>query len=152
VEGLLTYSEATGLDDSDLWAAREYHGTDVLGYKIALCQRDVAIYGGILAFGLLFALAGRKIRSIPWFIWIIFGIIPIGIDGLSQLLSQPPINLLPFRESTPTLRLITGFLFGFVTAWFGYPLVEQSMLDTKGYLSGKLERLKNQSIGNLNRN
>lgn len=144
VEGMLSYSDATGLHESDLWAARDLTGNEILGYKIALCQRDVAIYGGILAFGILFGISGRKIRSIPWFIWIIFGIIPIGIDGLSQLASQSPFNFFPIRESTPAIRTITGFLFGFMTAWFGYPYVEQSMIDTKEYLAGKLKRINNQ--------
>jgi uncharacterized membrane protein len=140
VKGLMTYSEATGLDESDLWTAREYVGNDLIGYKIALCERDVAIYGGILTFGLVFGILRRRIIALPWFIWIILGILPIGIDGLSQLVSQPPMSWLPFRESTPQLRLITGFLFGFMTAWFSYPLVEQSMIDTRAYLTEKLKR------------
>jgi uncharacterized membrane protein len=144
VEIIMPYSEATGLDESDLWAARTYTGDELVGYKIALCQRDVAIYGGILIFGLVFGASRKKIRSIPWYIWIVFGVLPIGLDGVSQLISQPPINLLPIRESTPILRSLTGFLFGFMTAWFGYPLVEESMNDTKDYLVGKLDRINRQ--------
>jgi uncharacterized membrane protein len=146
VDELMTFSEVTGLDETDLWGARTYVGNEMVGYKIALCQRDLAIYGGILIFGLIFSLARDKIRSIPWFIWIIIGILPIGIDGVSQLISQPPMSLLPYRESTPFLRSITGFLFGFMTAWFGYPLVEESMKDTQEYLQEKLKRVNHQTI------
>jgi hypothetical protein len=31
------------------------------------------------------------------------------------------------RESTPFLRILTGGMFGFFTAWFGYPIVEDSV-------------------------
>jgi uncharacterized membrane protein len=68
--------------------------------------------------------------------------VPIALDGLSQLLSQPPLNILPYRESTPMLRTITGFLFGFMTAWFGYPYVEESMSENYKYLGIKLSKAK----------
>jgi uncharacterized membrane protein len=146
VDGLITYSQATGLDDANLWEAREFKGNDILGYKVALCQRDVAIYAGILLFGLLFAATRRRIKSLNWVAWLILGILPIGLDGVSQLLSQLPIlNIIPFRESTPFLRSLTGGLFGSVTAWFGYPLVEESMRDTRLYLDGKLNRIHSQA-------
>ena len=69
-------------------------------------------------------------------------IVPIGLDGFSQLISQPPINLIPVRESTPFLRTLTGFLFGFVTAWFGYPYVEESMQENRKFLEGKLSQAR----------
>jgi uncharacterized membrane protein len=137
VNNLMSYEEATGLNSNDLLAAREFVGNPQLGYKVALCERDVAIYGGILVFGIIFALSKRKLKSIHWVIWIIFGILPIALDGVSQLLSQPPLNLIPYRESTPLLRTITGFLFGFLTAWFGYPYVEESMSENRKYLEEK---------------
>jgi uncharacterized membrane protein len=136
--GLVTFQQATGIDGSDLLAARAFIGNTQLGYKVALCERDIAIYGGILLFGILFALLKRKIKPIHWLIWIIFGILPIAIDGVSQLISQPPLGFIPFRESTPFFRTLTGFLFGFLTAWFGYPYVEASMSENRKYLEGKL--------------
>ena len=75
-------------------------------------------------------------------VWLLIAIAPIGLDGFSQLLSQPPLGLFPFRESTPTLRVLTGFLFGFFTAWFGYPLVEESMVDTRKLMQAKWDRLR----------
>jgi uncharacterized membrane protein len=142
--GVLTYLEATGLDEDDLWAAREFVGNENIGYKVALCQRDVAIYAGLLCFGLIFAITGRRIRSLHWAIWLLVGIVPIAVDGLSQLVSQIPfIPIVSLRESTPFLRTLTGFLFGFTTGWFGYPLVEDSMRDTQRYLDSKRKRLSN---------
>jgi uncharacterized membrane protein len=144
VDNLMPYSTAIGLNEDDELAARQFIGNPTVGYKVALCERDVAIYGGILLFGLVFALTGKKIKPLPWYLWILVGIVPIGIDGFSQLLSQPPLNLFPYRESTPLLRSITGFLFGFTTAWFGYPIVEESMQDLRRYYGQKLARAKAQ--------
>jgi uncharacterized membrane protein len=124
---VLTYQETTGLPGDDLWAARNFRGNKVLGFKVALCERDVAIYVGILLFGLIFGISHQRLKGFPWYIWVPLGILPIALDGLSQLLSQPPLSPLPFRESTPMLRIITGWMFGFFTAWYGYPIAEASM-------------------------
>lgn len=145
VESLIPYTEATGLDENNLWEARRYVGNEVIGYKVSLCQRDVAIYAGILLFGLIFAATQRRLRSLHWVVWLILGIVPVGLDGLSQLFSQLPlISLVTFRESTPFLRTLTGGMFGLFTAWFGYPLVEESMRGTRLYLDSKRKRLQGQ--------
>jgi uncharacterized membrane protein len=144
VENLIPYGVATGLSENEELAARQFVGNPEVGYKVALCERDVAIYGGILLFGLIFSLSGRRIKHLPWYLWLLVGILPIALDGFSQLLSQPPLNMFPYRESTPLLRTITGFLFGFTTAWFGYPIVEESMADVRRYYGQKLARARAQ--------
>ena len=148
VDELLTYSQATGMGEEstvrDLYQAREFVGNSILGYKIALCQRDVAIYFGILLFGVLYALTGRRIPQLPWYLWLLLGVVPVALDGLSQLLSQPPLDFLSFRESTPFLRSLTGFLFGVSTAWFGYPIVEETMAESRRMMTRKRERLERQ--------
>ncbi|MBN1668402.1 MAG: DUF2085 domain-containing protein [Anaerolineales bacterium] len=152
LEGLMTFQEATGLDESGLIAARNFIGNEVVGYKVALCERDVAIYGGILIFGLLFGLTGRRWKSLHILLWLLIGLLPIAVDGLSQLIGemfrQPGLefldfltNIVPDRESTPFLRTLTGFLFGFTTAWFGYPLVEETMQDARRLLAVKFARV-----------
>ncbi len=105
-----------------------------MGYKIALCQRDIAIYGFILVFGLIFSASGRKIKPLPWYLWFLIGIVPIGLDGFSQLLSQTGWGLfawIPVRESTPLFRVVTGGLFGFASAWFGFPYLEESVVGNR---------------------
>jgi uncharacterized membrane protein len=147
VPGLLTYDQAIG-NENDLAAARSFIGNETVGYKVAFCQRDVAIYGSILLFGLLFSLVKKYIKSPPWYVWIIIGIVPIAIDGFSQLPSlMTGINLswLPMRESTPLLRTVSGFLFGFLTAWYGYPFVEESIRDTRRILLQKMA-VVNQTV------
>lgn len=143
---LISYGTVTGLSEGDgavdRMDARNYIGDERVGYKVALCQRDIAIYGGILLFGLIFGITGKRIPGLPWYIWILFGILPIAVDGLSQLISQPPLSFISYRESTWIYRILTGFLFGFTTAWFGYPLVEDSMKGTREVMRMKKKRFE----------
>ncbi|MBL7161777.1 MAG: DUF2085 domain-containing protein [Anaerolineales bacterium] len=148
IDGYQTFNEATGLDENTLIPARQFVGNDQVGYKLALCQRDMAIYGAMLFFGVLFVLTGRQIKALPWWIWVLLGLFPIGLDGGSQLVGmfvsafegsfwETLAQFFPPRESTPFLRVLTGFLFGFTTAWFGYPLVEETMVETRLMLTKK---------------
>jgi uncharacterized membrane protein len=143
VAGVKTFEQETGIPNlSDPYSytrfdARAYIGDETVGYKVALCERDVAIYLALLAFGLIFGLTGRRIKSLHWALWILIGIAPIGLDGFSQLFSQFNwswlMTVLPYRESTPFLRVLTGGLFGFMTAWFAYPNIEEAMGETRQY-------------------
>ena len=148
VSGVLTFDQVTGFKDLENPAsysriqAREFIGNETVGYKVALCERDVAIYIAIFLFGIIYAVSGRKIKGLHWLLWIIIGIGPIGLDGFSQLFSQfnlPWLSaVLPYRESTPFLRLFTGAVFGFMTAWFAYPNVEESMQETRQFFYKKI--------------
>lgn len=134
MEDMITYGEATGLDEYNLEDARRFLGNDAMGYKMALCQRDIAIYGVILLFGIVFSLTKMKIKPLPWYLWIVLGLGPIGLDGFSQLLSQTGLEIfawLPLRESTPLLRSLTGLFFGLSTAWFGFPYLEESVKENR---------------------
>jgi uncharacterized membrane protein len=64
---------------------------------------------------------------------------PIGLDGFSQLpgLAGNMPAWVPIRESTPLLRVITGALFGGTTAWYLFPLLEESMRETRALLGVK---------------
>lgn len=141
VPGVIPYEEATGFDTNDIWKAKDFTGDARLGFKVALCERDVAMYGGLLAFGLVFSLSGRRLPAATWWAWIGLGILPVAIDGTSQIISQFPIlplhSLIPYRESTPLLRTLTGASFGFFTGWFAYPLVEESMAATRIWIQRK---------------
>ena len=143
--GVLTFEEVSGItdfNDPGRLQARLFEGNEISGFKVAFCERDVAIWGSILLFGLVFAISKRKIKGLHWMIWILFGLGPIGLDGVSQLISQLNLpflsGLLPYRESTPYLRTLTGFLFGFMTAWYGYPTIEEAMADTRRILTKKM--------------
>jgi uncharacterized membrane protein len=153
VSGILSFQQATGINEGstgqDLLDARGFIGNPQIGYKVAFCERDVAIYAGILLFGILYALTGRRLPPLPWYLWILIGIVPIGLDGFSQLLSQPPFSFFPFRESSPYLRTLTGALFGITTAWFGYPLVQATMNDTLRIMAEKKIRIKQHPVSHI---
>ena len=151
IPGVLTFEQATGITDQNdpsRLQARAFQGNPILGYKVAFCERDVAIWGAMALFGLIFAATGRRLPKLHWIIWILVGVVPIGLDGFTQLFSQIPSafiqSILPYRESTPFLRVLTGFLFGFTTAWFMFPLIEETMSDTRRMLSKKFATLKPQ--------
>ena len=147
ISGVKTFEEVTGIANlSDPYSftrfdARNYIGDDTVGYKVALCERDSAIYLAILLFGIVFGLTGRRIKSVHWLLWLLIGIGPIGLDGFSQLFSQfdwPWLtSIIPYRESTPLLRALTGAFFGLMTAWFAYPNIEESMSETRQYYAKK---------------
>lgn len=154
--------EFTGIETSDwvrfTFAARNFVGNDHMGYKMALCERDIAIYGFVLIAGLLYAALRRRfnIKPLPFWIFLIIGMGPIGLDGFSQLFgywTSPPDgsaatgfaaavqNIIPLRESTPFLRTFTGALFGFMLAWLTFPHVDGGMGDTAKDLERKLQRI-----------
>ena len=149
MSGVLTFEQVTGISDvtdPSRMQARLFEGNPTLGYKVAFCERDVAIWGAMALFGLMYAAIGRRLPKIHWILWILLGLGPIGLDGFSQLFSQLPVSFiqsfLPYRESTPFLRVFTGFLFGFLTAWFMFPLIEETMADTRRLLAKKFALLK----------
>jgi uncharacterized membrane protein len=144
MDGVLSFETVTGitdLNDPSRLQARNFEGNAVTGYKIALCERDVAIWGAMALFGLIYTFTGKRIPKIHWTLWLLIGLAPIGLDGFSQLLSQLPFDwiqaIFPYRESTPLLRSLTGMLFGTATAWFMFPLIEESMADTRRLLAKK---------------
>lgn len=151
IADVITFESATGISDQSDPSrnqAREFEGNPVMGYKIALCERDVAIWGSLLLFGLIFWVSGRRIPKINFLLLIIIGIIPIGLDGFSQLLSQIAMpydllqTILPYRESTPLLRSVTGVIFGLAMGWLLFPAVEETMADSRRELAKKFAASK----------
>jgi uncharacterized membrane protein len=123
--------EATGALPSGLnLLQREFLrwvGDPEVGYKVAICERDVAIYSSILLGGLIYGLARayfsartRRTPRLPVKGYLIL-LIPMLVDGATQLVG--------LRESTWPLRIVTGGLFGLATVWLAYPYVEDAMQD-----------------------
>jgi uncharacterized membrane protein/glutaredoxin len=135
---LTPYSEATGLDADDYWEAKGFIGNEQLGYKVVLCQRDVAIWGGMLIGGLIFGLLRRRMKPLSILLWFLLGVLPIALDGGTQILSEFPFISFPLRESTPFLRTVTGVLFGVMNVWMAFPFVEESMNETRILVTSKL--------------
>ena len=135
--GLPEFAEASA-DPSQwatfLWPARGFVGNEQMGYKMALCQRDISIYAAMVAGGLVYGLLRRRgrIRPMPFWLFLLVGIGPIALDGFSQLFSQffvgtqldALVRLFPLRESSPLLRSLTGALFGLSIVWLVYPRLD----------------------------
>lgn len=140
IPGVVTYETLVNTNEVEILQARNFVGNEVVGYKVALCERDVAIYAFMLLFGIFFAVSGRRLRSLPWYVWIIVGMIPIGLDGISQLpsLAAGLPGWLPLRESSPLLRTLTGGLFGWVTAWYLFPMLQETANETRKMILHKM--------------
>ncbi len=142
VNHLITYEEVVGHEDINVFEARRYVGDNEFGFKVAMCERDIAIWSFLWLAGVIFTFSGRHIKPYPWFIavWVIVGLVPMGIDGVSQLpgiLVASGFEWLPIRESTPFLRTLTGGLFGLTTGLYIYPIIEETMRETKSILLQK---------------
>lgn len=110
---------AGGMPVTDsLLIERSFIGSAEIGWKVALCQRDVAIYGGVLAAGLSYALVRLRTRPLPFKLFVLLAI-PMAIDGGTQLIG--------LRESNWVLRTVTGALFGVAAVYLVYPHVQVAM-------------------------
>ncbi len=119
---------------------RTFYGNDQLGYKVALCQRDVAIYLSLLMGGILFSLLRGRVRPLSWKIFILVSILPMGLDGGYQLLTYLLPRFFAPHETTPLMRTITGALLGFGLVWLTYPPIDQGMKETERDLKANLMR------------
>ena len=154
ISNVRTFEDITGFVDLhnpsaySRLQARQFTGNEDVGYKMALCERDIAIYAGLFFFGLLFAVTQRRIKPLHWILWVLIGMGPIGLDGFSQLFSQMDwqflSSILPYRESTPLLRTLTGALFGITTAWFAYPYMEESFAETRQFFIKKFAAIESK--------
>ncbi|MEZ4510589.1 MAG: DUF2085 domain-containing protein [Chloroflexota bacterium] len=134
-----------------LFAARQFIGNGQMGYKTAVCERDLAIYGFVFIGGLVYGAVRqrRKVGPLPLLAFILIGMGPIGLDGFSQLFSQfastPAFTSLqaifPLRESTPFLRTFTGAIFGFMLVWLTFPHINEGLKETEEQLAIKLRRI-----------
>ncbi len=120
------------------------------GYKMALCQRDIAMYGIIFLAGILYgklrairsAQSRKAIQPLPMWIYFVFGIIPIMLDGGIQWISYlgwvlfPAWITYPF-ETIPLMRALTGALFGLGIVATSYPHIDAYFEDVKDLLRQK---------------
>ncbi|MFP4323081.1 MAG: DUF2085 domain-containing protein [Anaerolineales bacterium] len=144
--------EFGGPDELGQWsttlqlAARSFRGDAQMGYKVALCARDIAIYGAMVIGGILFLFVRKRLRPVPLLLYAILGLGPIGLDGFSQLISYPPFELWPARESPPELRVLTGFMFGLMNVWLAFPYLEESMQRSANEMSATLDQIGAERI------
>jgi uncharacterized membrane protein len=100
-----------------------YIGDAAIGYKMTVCQRDVATYTAMFLAGLAFIPLRRRLRPLPLKLFALL-CMPMAFDGFGQLLG--------FWESAPWSRVISGALFGLACIWLAFPYVETAMNDVLG--------------------
>jgi uncharacterized membrane protein len=102
----------------------------VRGMKMPVCSRDIGLYGAMLIGGLLYPLARKLEDDVPPSIFLIVALVPIGLDGGVQIVSE--LGILPFvYESTNAVRLLTGAIAGLAAAFYAIPILTNLMLKDK---------------------
>lgn len=109
-----------------------YRSFHILGYKMAYCERDFAIYTGLLVLGLLYGASKRRIRPAT-VREVVFLSLPIAVDGFTQLFG--------WRESTWELRVVTGSIFAVAVAWLVYPRLETGFGEIAATVEARFEHL-----------
>jgi len=140
-----TFIERKGFME-DMNALRQFTGNANMGYKTALCQRDVAIYGSMLLAGLIYGVLRRRKSIQPWPMWryFAFGILPMMFDGGIQWISYavwlyfPSLIEIPF-ETIPLMRVLTGALFGLGIVAAAYPYLNEYFEDVHRVLQRKFK-------------
>jgi uncharacterized membrane protein len=112
----------------------------LLGYQMAYCERDTAIYATMALSGLLWARFYRRLPRLHWGLFLL-RMLPMALDGFSQLAG--------LRESTWELRTATGALFGVACVWFGFPLMAVAMKLIRIAVRASQPHPRRLEIGNL---
>lgn len=94
------------------------HSFFILGHQVALCARNGSLYLSLWLGSMIFRFARSHLSPLKWW-WLILFLLPMAIDGTTQLFG--------LRESNVTLRIITGTLFGFGICWFALPFVQEAI-------------------------
>lgn len=82
--------------------------------KFPVCARDFSLYLSMFISGLIYPfLRSTNEKKLPPIIFLVLALIPIGLDGLTQLIG--------LRESNNLLRFITGFIAGFALPFYIIP-------------------------------
>jgi len=83
------------------------------GEKMLVCSRCFGVYAGFLVTSAtLFLLYGAFNADVSFFLAALLFLAPMALDGATQLVGK--------RESTNTIRFVTGYLGGLCIAFFAY--------------------------------
>lgn len=94
------------------------HSFFLFGHQLAMCARNISLYGGMWLGTMIFRFAGRHVRPLKWH-WLVLLLLPMALDGGTQLFG--------WRESNDLLRVVTGLLFGLGVCWFMLPFVQEAI-------------------------
>lgn len=100
-------------------------------FQVGICQRDLALYGGMWLAGMLFALCSNRARPLPIRVWVVL-IGPLLLDGTTQLLG--------LRSSTWPLRTLSGLLAAGSTVWLVYPYLHDGFREIEESAGSQLSK------------
>ncbi len=133
---------------------RQFVGNAAMGYKMAWSDRMISFYGSVWVGALGYALLRGRVRRLSGTLWLLFGIVPVGVDGLSHMVNDILAgttgtgyrdtnawlqaltgNIFPswfysgdaLGSFNSDVRWITGILFGLTTVWFLFLIVDAAM-------------------------
>ncbi len=93
-------------------------------YEFPVCTRDIAIYLGALISGIIvYFTKWKHAKHTPHPIFFILALVPIGLDGGTQLLG--------WRESTNELRMLTGMIAGLAFSFYFVPMLNAILLKSE---------------------
>jgi uncharacterized membrane protein len=149
-------------------ALRQFIGNTNIGWKVAWSDRMVSMYTSLLFFAWMWYPLRKKIKTLPWWSFLLF-LIPMGVDGITHMISDFSGIGQGFRDSNAWLavltrniysttfyagdaigsfnfwmRLITGILFGLGIVWFGFPYLEEAFVGTAELFETKFRLLDHQ--------
>lgn len=111
----------------------------LVGYKFANDTRDYAIYlPWFLVMAIYPYLFGKGKTEVPDWVWFAVALVPIGIDGTTQLIAgifgDPSyywLHSFGLKESTNLIRWITGGIAGAAMGYYFVPMVNHLAKKTK---------------------
>jgi len=142
--------QAAWQDTLNPMVLRKFIGNADMGWKIAWSDRMISFYTSAWIFAILWSLLHRKIRTLPWWGFVLF-LLPLIIDGSTHAISDLAGIGQGFRDTNQWLamltdnsfpvtfysgdalgsfnsiiRFITGLLAGLGIIWFAFPHLEDS--------------------------
>jgi uncharacterized membrane protein len=155
-------------------ALRQFVGNPDMGWKVAWSDRMISLYGGIWVAGMLYALLRKRLPRLSPVVWLFLGVLPLALDGLSHMINDALAgvsgigyrdtnawlqfltgNVFPatfyagdaFGSFNNLMRLVTGLLFGVLTVWFLYPIVDRAMKEIEIATIQRLSTPRAQQLG-----
>ncbi len=146
---------------------RQFVGNTGYGWKIAWSDRMMSFYGSIWIGAIIYAALRNRLKSLSPVKWFFLGILPVGLDGVTHFINDAlagttgagfrdtndwlrfiTLNVFPnsfyigdaLGSFNSDMRWITGFLFGLMTVWFLFPIIEEGMRDVQSQAARQLER------------
>jgi uncharacterized membrane protein len=152
-------------DTSNPLTLGRFIGNEQLGWKVAWSDRMVAMYSSIPVLSWLWYPFREKIKPLSLQGFFLF-LIPMGVDGISHMISDLVGLGNGFRSSNvwlkvitgntfpvefysgtqigsfnSSMRILTGILFGIGVVWFFFPHLDLLFRKTKKYLGMKQEEI-----------